>query len=216
VTRKRTKAVPAPDAPITGVAAGSLGTAANLDDTQVLRTEDLQAAAPDWLDDDAPALPAEHDPIPSDELALLQTAQVATPDVPARAAAATPGAATAERAVPAAAVAEPVVAARPRARPRGQPRRPVAAAGTATSSWRRRSAPALAGVAALLVLLLIAGSGLFSQLDLGIGAGPTQPVASAKSPIQAAPSPKPKPREDKGGGHGKCDGHGHDCEGNED
>ena len=53
-----------PDAPITGVASGSLGTAANLDDTQVMRTADLQRAAaevavPAWLTDDAPPLPEE-------------------------------------------------------------------------------------------------------------------------------------------------------------
>jgi hypothetical protein len=52
------------DAPITGVASGSLGTAANLDDTQVMRTADLQRAAaevavPAWLTEDAPPLPDE-------------------------------------------------------------------------------------------------------------------------------------------------------------
>jgi hypothetical protein len=73
VARRRAAAVPGhaasderpapnPDAPITGVATGSLGTAANLDDTQVMRTADLQRAAaeigvPLWLTDDAPPLP---------------------------------------------------------------------------------------------------------------------------------------------------------------
>src|SRR2546430_1976194 len=51
-----------PDAPITGVASGSLGTAANLDDTQVMRTADLERAVaeltvPAWLTDDPPPLP---------------------------------------------------------------------------------------------------------------------------------------------------------------
>ena len=52
-----------PDAPITGVASGSLGTAANLDDTQVMRTADLERAVaeltvPAWLTDDPPPLPS--------------------------------------------------------------------------------------------------------------------------------------------------------------
>jgi hypothetical protein len=48
-SRKRSKAA----APITAVAAGSLGTAANLDDTQVLKNEDLRAATPARLEDDS-------------------------------------------------------------------------------------------------------------------------------------------------------------------
>jgi len=89
VTRKRSNANAEPepnaDAPITGVAAGGLGTAAILDDTQVLRTEDLQAAAaasPGWLDDEAAPAPSAPDLIPPDELALLQTAQNQTPVPP--------------------------------------------------------------------------------------------------------------------------------------
>jgi hypothetical protein len=196
VTRKRAKAAPTTEAPITGVATGSLGTAANLDDTQVLRTEDLKAAAPGWLDDHASVLPEDQDPIAPDDLAMLQTAQLATPKASAR---------------PAAATAEPVVAARPRTRARSA----TGAAGAATPIWRRRSAPALAGVAALLVLLLIAGSGFLSQIDLGVGAGPAGPGASAGALIDAAPSPTAAPKEGKGG-HGKCHGRGHNCQGNED
>ena len=222
MTRKRAKAAPTAEAPITGVATGSLGTAANLDDTQVLRTEDLNAAEPGWLEDDAPVHPAEEDAIPPDELALLQTAQLATPNSPARTparpeiappddAAAPAGAAIAEEAASAAVNSEPVVAARPRTRAR----RPTGAAAAATPVWRRRSAPALAGVAALLVLLLIAGSGFLSQLDLGIGAGPAGAAASAGVLIEAAPSPTAAPKEGKGG-HAKCHGRGHNCQGNED
>ena len=187
MTRKRAKAAPTAEAPITGVATGNLGTAANLDDTQVLRTEDLNAAAPGWLEGDAPVLPAEEDAVPLE---------------------------SAEEAAPAAANSEPVVAARPRTRAR----RPRGAAPAATPIWRRRSALALAGVAALLVLLLVAGSGFFSQLDLGIGAGPAGPAgpaASAGALIEAAPSPTAAPKEGKGG-HGKCHGRGHNCQGNED
>ena len=51
MTRKPTRSKAA--TPITGVAAGNLGTAANLDDTQVLKAQDLEPLAPPWLDDDA-------------------------------------------------------------------------------------------------------------------------------------------------------------------
>ena len=165
VTRKRTKAATTAEVPITGVAAGGLGTAANLDDTQVLRTEDLQAA-PDWLGDDAAV------------------------------------AATAESVA-----AQPVVATRPRAMARGS----AGAASAAVSAWRRRSPPALAGVAALLVLLLIAGSGFLSQLDFGLGAGPAGPAASENVLIEAAPSPTAEPKGGKEKCHGK--GRGNSCNG---
>ena len=48
-------------APVTGVATGSLGTAANLDDTQVLRMEELEATGPPRMSDE-PA-PAAHPPV---------------------------------------------------------------------------------------------------------------------------------------------------------
>jgi len=179
VTRKRTKAAPEAEAPITGVAAGSLGTAANLDDTQVLRTEDLEAAATGRVGEDAPEIgAAAHGRVGEDAPALAT---------------------------------EPVVAARPPT----SAHRPTGAAGAAAPIWGRRSAPALAGVAALLVLLLIAGSGFVSQLDLGIGAGPAEPGASAGALVEAAPSPTAEPKAGKGG-HGKCHGRGHNCQGNED
>jgi hypothetical protein len=55
-------------APITGVASGSRGTAANLDDTQVMRTADLERAAAEagvaaWLTDGAAPEP-ENVPVP--------------------------------------------------------------------------------------------------------------------------------------------------------
>ena len=61
---------PNPDAPITGVASGNLGTAANLDDTQVMRTADLERAAaafavPAWLTNDPPPLPLVEEQIPA-------------------------------------------------------------------------------------------------------------------------------------------------------
>ena len=187
MSRKRVKtaanAAANADAPITGVAAGSRGTAANLDDTQVMRTEDLQAAAPSWLDDDGPVAASE------------------------------------QEAPPAAVPARPVVAQPPRAKPRrAQPRRAASSASAGSAPvwpvWRNRSAPALAGVAALLVLLLIAGSGFLSQLDLGSGTGP-EPAGSANALIEAAPSPTSEPNQGKGG-TGKCHGRGHNCQGNGD
>jgi hypothetical protein len=86
VTRKRSGAKPetprpnrveAPingDAPITGVASGSLGTAANLDDTQVMRTADLERAATEagvaaWFTDDAAPEPV-NAPVPERVKAL--------------------------------------------------------------------------------------------------------------------------------------------------
>jgi len=204
VTRKRSTANAPAETPITGVATGNLGTAANLDDTQVLRTEDLQAAAAaTWLDDEGPPVAPASGVIPPAELELLRTApnRTAAPPTPV----------------------EPAPApARPEA-----PRAPVVATGTQTSavaasrpSAQRRNVPALAGVAALIVLLLIAGSGFLSRLDLGVGAGPAGPAgpdASANALIEAAPSPSAEPKIDpgKGGGRGKCHGHGHgkNCQG---
>jgi len=68
------------DAPITGVASGSLGTAANLDDTQVMRTADLQRAAaevavPAWLTDDAPPLPEEPEAWAAEPISARQHVQ---------------------------------------------------------------------------------------------------------------------------------------------
>jgi hypothetical protein len=66
---REARPAPNPDAPITGVASGSLGTAANLDDTQVMRTADLERAAaesavPAWLTYDPPPLPVVKEDIP--------------------------------------------------------------------------------------------------------------------------------------------------------
>jgi hypothetical protein len=196
MTRRR-RATPRAETPISGVAAGNLGTAANLFDTQLLRSEDLEAAAPGWLEDDGPAVAEEADAIPPDEQALLHTRATGVPPAPARASAAPAQAAPAQAArAPEPELVKPV---------KTQPRR------------RSRSVPALAGVAALFVLLLIAGTGILSQLDLGSGAR-ADPSAGGKTLVEVAPSPTPKPRKQAGGDHGKCDGHGHGkkCPGGED
>src|SRR6185436_11268492 len=97
VTRKRSTAKGPAEAPITGVASGSLGTAANLDDTQVLRTADLQAAA---------AAP------PPVEPAAAHAEPARAPTQPAA-----PGASVVARGTPTA----PVPASAPSSRPRNVP-----------------------------------------------------------------------------------------------
>jgi len=174
---KRRNARPKVEPPITGVAAGSLGTAANLDDTQVLRTEDLRAAAAGagWLEEDVPAAA---EPV----------------------AAAEPAAGAPVAAAPAASA-------------------PTAAVKPSSPPGRRRNVPALAGVVAFVVLLLIAGSGFVSQLDLGTATGPGFPAGLSTAPPPSA-TPEPNPQAGKGGGAGHgpkgCHGHGHDCGGSED
>src|SRR4051794_4704545 len=129
MTRKRSKPTSKPDAPIIGVAAGNLGTAANLDDTQVLRTEDLEAAAAEWLADDASPRPSPADTPPA------PAGQRPVPTEPAS---------------PAAGM-RPAPLARSPAVPGPAPVRP------------NRRPLALAGVIALIVLLVIGGSGFVSQ-----------------------------------------------------
>jgi len=184
---KRRNAKPKAEPPITGVAAGSLGTAANLDDTQVLRTEDLRAAAAEagWLEEDVPA--------------------AAEPVAAAEPAARAPVAAAPAAAAP--------VAAAPAASA------PTAAVKPSSPPGRRRNVPALAGVVAFVVLLLVAGAGFLSQLDLGTATGPGFPAGLSTAPPPSA-TPEPNPQAGKGGGAGHgpkgCHGHGHDCGGSED
>jgi len=193
VTSKRTKAKPTAEPPITGVAGGSLGTAANLDDTQVLATEDLKAAAPAWLDDDAPGVagepPASVPPVP-----LAAPVETPAPRKATVALVATPPAS----APPASA---PPASAPPASAPLAQP------VAVRPSTRSRRSMPALAGVAALVLLLLVAGSGFLSQLDLGLGTGPAGPGATAGALVEAQASPTAEPKE-AGKGNGKCHGKG--------
>jgi hypothetical protein len=192
MTRKRPKPTSKPDAPITGVAAGNLGTAANLDDTQVLRTEDLEAAAAEWFDDAAAARPIGRGTAP---------APAGQRPIPAEPASPAPG-------------IRPAPPAQSPAIPGPAPARP------------NRRPLALAGAMALIVLLVIGGSGIVSQLDLGTA--DVQAGASA-APTQPAPTATPaaKPQSDKasgggrgsgGGGHGPkgCHGHRHNCGGGED
>ena len=143
-----------PDAPITGVAVGSLGTAANLDDTQVMRTADLQRAAaegavPVWLTNDAPPMPDEAEAWPSG------TVVEPAPDpgeMPAR-----------ER-----------VQSRERARPH---ERTMARSRPGTGPLVSRRTSALAGAAAGAALVLLAGAALLGNVgsltpNSGVGQGP--------------------------------------------
>ena len=202
VTSKRTRSKKA--APITGVAGGSLGTAANLDETQVLSTADLKAAAPAWLDDDAPERAAPPDVMPPEDLAALGAPSEAPP-------VATAGAAAVRKAQPEAApptVAAPVVPAVVHAAPRVRPQ------GRSAEQAPSRRVPALAGMAALVILVLVAGAGLLSQLDLGAAGAPTT------APVVVSPTGEPTlataaPRQEqagKGKGHCKGKGHGNNCD----
>jgi hypothetical protein len=172
VTSKRTKSK-AP-ALITGVASGSLGTAANLDETQVLRTADLEAAALPWLDEHVPGPDAE-------------------PEVGPRPAAAPIG------------PTAPVVATTPQARPRIQPQSPQPGRRSAN-----RRVPALAGAAVVLALLVVAGAGFFSRLDLG-SAGGTGADQSGGPSFEAfvEPSRAATPEPQAAGKDHKCKGKGH-------
>lgn len=163
--RKRSKAAP----PITGVATGSLGTAANLDDTQVLRAQDLDASAPAWLDHDAEAAAA-----------------------PAAAAPRAQGPPTEHSVAP----VQPSPQG-PSVRQRQDP-------------LKRRRGMALAGAGALATLLVLAGAGILSQLDLGAsGAEPTFPAFGITTAPPVAETPEPQDTGGKGHGHDTC--HGKHC-----
>jgi hypothetical protein len=171
---------PNPDAPITGVASGSLGTAANLDDTQVMRTADLQRAAaeiamPAWLTDDAPPLHDEPDAWASGSAVEPVSDQH---DVPPR-----------ERVQP-----RESVQSRARAKAGPQPRGGV-------NVSRRTSA--LAGAAAGALLVLLAGAALLGNAgaltpNSGAGQGPL-----AESSFEPFATPSAEPTKDAKGCHGK-------------
>lgn len=172
---------PNPDAPITGVASGSLGTAANLDDTQVMRTADLQRAAaelavPAWLTDDAP-------PLPGASGAFVEP----TPD---------------PHDLPAPEHVRPRERVQPRQRPRAgsQP-------GPGPRVSRRTSA--LAGAAAGAVLVLLAGAALLGHAgsltpNSGVGQGPP----FTESSLAPVATPTAEPTNEGKGCHGKGKGNG--------
>jgi hypothetical protein len=191
VSDRRSKQTRESDAPITGVAAGGLGTAANLDDTQVMKTADLEAAAPAWLASELPQAGQEPAaPPPAD----IQPEQAAPPPADLE-----------PEPAPTMAVSPALPARRSQTRSRN-----------GVLSGRSRSLPALAGVVAVIMLLVVAGAGFFSQLDLGNAANlPAGASAAAPTATGVAATQAPKAPKDRGGGHGGCRGHGHgnDCGG---
>jgi hypothetical protein len=194
VTRRPSTSTGEPDAPITGVAAGSLGTAANLDDTQVFSTTELQAAAAEQT---AAPLPAAAPP-------AAAANQLAAPDPAAPEPAPGPEPSPVEGSEPQHEVVldSAPTAASPVQGPRGP--------GSGRRSDRR--IPALAGLVAVAVLVLVAGAGILSTLDFGAAGAPAFGTDAPNAAPTAEPAtPKPKDKQGPGGGGG---GHGHDgCHG---
>ncbi len=182
-----------PAAPVTGVATGGLGTGANLEDTQVFRTEDLGPAQA--ADADPPAGPAEHD-------LAAQHADPAEPAVP-------PPAVPPMAALPVEPVQREPVPLAP------APSGPV----QATVSPRRASigqqrGRGIAGLLAAALVVLTGVAFMVSRDDNTLGAGQTAP--SAEAPATA----NPDGNNTGGGGGGDDPGKGKDkdndkgCHGN--
>lgn len=144
----------------TGVASGGLGTGANLDDTQVFRTEDLASAPAVAVD--PPVGPAERD-------LAAQHANAAEPAVP-------PAAAPPVAALP----VEPV-------QHEPLPVAPVPSAPVQASISSRRTSAGQQrgrGIAGLLAaaLVVLAGVAFVVSRDNTLGAGQTVPSAAAPAP----------------------------------
>jgi hypothetical protein len=177
-----------PAAPVTGVAAGGLGTAANLEETQVLRTTDIDALEGADLDAAAGA---------DDGAGEAPVSAGAPEPVPARAP--EPVAAS----VAAARRAEPVPAASiervptPRVRSSPQPAR------------------GLAGVLAV-ALVVLAGVAIIATRDDGTaGAAPVVPPAGSITTAETAAPDRENGREGDGDKAKKCNGkgRGNNCDG---
>jgi hypothetical protein len=216
MTRRPSTSTGEPDAPITGVAAGSLGTAANLDDTQVFSTTELQAAAAEQTAAPLPA-PAEQTAAP-----LPAPAEQTAAPLPA---AAPPAAAANQLAAPDPAAPEPAPGPEPSPVKGSEPQHEVVLDSAPTAAYpvqgprgpgpgRRsdRRIPALAGLVAVAVLVLVAGAGILSTLDFGAAGAPAFGTDAPNAAPTAEPAtPKPKDKEGPGGGGG---GHGHNgCHG---
>jgi hypothetical protein len=168
------------------VASGNLGTGANLDDTQVMETADLQRAAaelavPAWLTDDAPPLLDEADAWADEP--VVEPAPVA-------------------RAVPARDHVQPPERVQPRELVKPRPR-----TGSNRGGGRRTSA--LAGAVAGALLVLVAGAAMLGAM----GAFGTNPATGGPPFADATEAPAAMPtaeatKEPKGC-HGK--GKGNDC-----
>jgi hypothetical protein len=166
------------------VASGSLGTGANLDDTQVMRTADLQraataAAVPAWLTDDAPPLSDEADAWPDEH--VVDPAPVA-------------------RAVPARDHVQPPE--------RVQPREPVKPRQRAVANGGGRRTSALAGAVVGALLVLVAGAALLGAMG-AFGTNPATGGAPFADATEAPAVPTAEPTKEPKDCHGK--GKGNDC-----
>lgn len=169
-----------------------MGTAANLEETQVYRTEDLRS----WADAPESAPPED---APESAPELVQHPAPEPAPVAAAAIAAAPVAAAPVAAAPAAAapVAAPVTAG------------PVAAATRAhriASSPRRDRFAGLAGILAVLFVVL-AGAVLVTTQNGGPGIAPAAEASPTPAPTEADRGGK---NDEKGNCKGK--GHGNNCD----
>lgn len=187
---------PRPTSSVTGVARGGLGTGANLDETQVLLTKDLQAAArsverpngrPEGRDferaDDRPVAPAQHVEVAP---AHVQPASVEPAAVQPAAVQTAPLQPVPVQAAPPTARTRPVAARRPTAR-RGR---------------------GLAGLLAATFLVLAGVAFVVSRNDGTISAGGSVPNATAPATADPVATDAPIDGNGNGKGGGKGNGNG--------
>ena len=218
MTRERSTPPADPEAPITGVASGSLGTAANLDDTQVISTVEPDAAGSEGATSEAAAAPVATSREPAPGAAGVETAGLgaapfdASPLDTSPLDAARLDAAEVDTASLETPSLEPSLEAAPTA---AYPVAPVVRSARRGTNTRL---PALAGIVAVALLAFIAAAGIISTLDFGAAGIPgAVPQAPAAAPTPDGPTSKPKDkpgRGDGGGGGGRdhgCHGHGHGC-----
>jgi hypothetical protein len=171
---------------VTGVASGALGTAANLDETQVLTAADLDAHQ---AVDAEPAIEAE-------------------PAVAPAASGSLPPAASAARVRPAPRPPAPAGARGPR-QVEAAPVLPVVATGISrTAAGRPSRFGGLAGLLAVGLMLLV-GLAILSTRGNGVASVGGTPPHAGSTPTQAVPTEKPKAGgKDKGHGNGNGNGNG--------
>jgi hypothetical protein len=194
MVKRRSNAAPAEPAAVTGVASGGLGTAANLEDTQLWDLEELRA--PGQVPDPEPKIAAEVPRAPAKAQAdaaapaAAPAATAARANAPVRKPRATRSPSRSERAI----VQEPQPLPASVVRPRG---------------GQRRTAPIAAAAIGILVLatVLALRDGLPGGTTRGsgdaAGAFPSVPSIATSAPKATA-----KPDAGSGGGHGNGGGKG--------
>ncbi len=203
----------APEGTATGVATGGLGTAANLEDTQVLSSAELAAAAaavePDRAEPPPPGATAG-----TPAAAWPVAAAAGTTATAGQAAAASPGQGPSGQAAPA--LSSPINASAVGAAPvHAAPVRAVRAGRERADPHRGR------GLAAVLAAALVVLGGV--AFVIGQGGDPIDPARAAPTTLStvapdgdAAGEKDREPDEDKNKGNGKdCrgNGRGHGCDG---